>query len=253
MITTLYKIFQRWGEKGSLYIYSDPHFGDSDCVFMDRNWPEPKDQLAMLNKGLSKNDTLVILGDVGDVTYVSQLKAGYKVLIMGNHDGGRTKYERKIRKYEYDFPTLEDAKKALRCHVIDSYCFVPTQNGTGIYEGFVDNRLFDEVYEGPLMISEKIILSHEPICLTAGITCNPVAVNIHGHDHGGELSCDEYHLNVCANVVGYRKISLSQLIKDGLFSNINSVHREIIDLATAKKQNRIEENYDGCMNQEESK
>ena len=28
MIKSLYKIFQHWSKNGSVYLYSDPHFGD---------------------------------------------------------------------------------------------------------------------------------------------------------------------------------------------------------------------------------
>ena len=64
-----------------------------------------------------------------------------KILILGHHDSGASKYE--------DY--------------------------------------FDEIYSGPLIISEKIILSHEPGEV-------PWALNIHGHDHGNSAQ-DAWHLN----------------------------------------------------------
>lgn len=86
MIKTLYKTFQRWSEKGSVYILSDLHLGDSDCKFMDENWVSPERQIEIINEIAHKDDTFICLGDVGNPEYARQIKAGYKVLILGNHD-----------------------------------------------------------------------------------------------------------------------------------------------------------------------
>lgn len=93
MIPSLYDTFKHWSAKGSVYIMSDTHLADEDCHIMDPNWISPEEQVAILNKMAHKNDTLVLLGDVGDLSYVKKLKAGYKVLIMGNHDEGATKFK----------------------------------------------------------------------------------------------------------------------------------------------------------------
>jgi len=95
---------------------------------------------------------------------------------------------------------------------------------------FVDNCLFDEVYTGPLMIGEKLLLSHEPINQT-------YALNIHGHDHSG-IAKDDYHINCCANKLNYKPISLNQLLKKGALHNIESIHRQTIDRATIRKEQR---------------
>lgn len=86
MIKTLYKTFQRWSEKGSIYILSDLHLGDDDCKYMDKNWISPDEQIKLINDIAHKNDTFICLGDVGDPNYARKIKAGYKVLILGNHD-----------------------------------------------------------------------------------------------------------------------------------------------------------------------
>ena len=41
---------------------------------------------------VTKSDTLIHLGDVGDVSYMSQIK-GYKVLLLGNHDQSAEKFK----------------------------------------------------------------------------------------------------------------------------------------------------------------
>lgn len=92
MILTLYPAFRRWSEKGSVYIISDTHFGDSDCHLMDPAWITPEEQLERINKLIGKHDTLIHLGDVGDPRYMEQIRA-YKVLLLGNHDETATKFE----------------------------------------------------------------------------------------------------------------------------------------------------------------
>ena len=77
---------------GSVYVYSDPHFDDEDCLCMNPDWPSPEDQIKRINQKVHKNDTLIILGDVGNEKYIKRLKAGHKVLILGNHDKGQTNY-----------------------------------------------------------------------------------------------------------------------------------------------------------------
>lgn len=89
--------------------------------------------------------------------------------------------------------------------------------------------IFNEIYEGPLMIAEKFILSHEPLDV-------PWAFNIHGHDHKGAPRHN--HLNVCADVVGYLPVNMNQLMKSGPASKIPSIHRITIDGATERKAKR---------------
>ena len=92
--------------------------------------------------------------------------------------------------------------------------------------------LFDEIYDGPLLIAEKILLSHKPVY---GL---PWCLNIHGHDHSNIESYKEgcKHLNLAANVCGYTPVSLGKLIKGGILSDITSIHRITIDRATEKKE-----------------
>lgn len=86
MITTLYKNFQHWSEKGSVWLLSDLHFDDSDCKLMNLDWITPEEQIAIINSMVRKNDTFICLGDVGKADYIKQIKASYKVLLLGNHD-----------------------------------------------------------------------------------------------------------------------------------------------------------------------
>lgn len=180
MIQGLYKCFQHWSANGAVWLYSDPHFGDSDCKLMDPNWPNPDEQVKRINAKVGRKDTLILLGDVGDIEYAAKLR-GYKVLICGNHDMGHSKYE----------------------------------------------EIFDEVYSGPLVIGEKLILSHEPLNIDW-------AFSIHGHTHGlknNKKGC----LCVCADVLNYSPISLNKFMKVGRLKEIESIHRIVINKATFNK------------------
>ena len=95
-----------------------------------------------------------------------------------------------------------------------------------------DNLLFDEVYEGALIVGEKLILSHEPI---TGLTW---AMNLHGHIHDKRAKTDAYHINCCSDVIGYEPINLTQRLKHGFTSVITTIHRETIDNATERKKEK---------------
>lgn len=91
---------------------------------------------------------------------------------------------------------------------------------------------FDEVYSGPLWISQKLVLSHEPIRLVTWDTYEHIAFNIHGHDHGGIKR--DFHLNIAQNVYGYMPLNLNKFIKNGELKKINDIHRTTIDNAAAR-------------------
>lgn len=184
----VYKIFNdRWCNQ-TVWIISDPHFGDEDLRAGMPNRPSDDELVQHINAKVGRKDTLICLGDVGDIEFAKKLR-GYKVLICGNHDVGHTVYE----------------------------------------------EVFDEVYSGPLMIGEKLLLSHEPVP-------TPWALNIHGHDHQGakRKGC----INVCADVIDYTPINMNQLLKSGIFKDVESIHRTTIDKATERKKKRGGRKYE---------
>lgn len=226
MISSLYDCFKHWSKTGSVYIISDTHFDDSDCKLMSKNWISPEEHIKLLNKMVHKTDTLIHLGDVGNVEWIKQLKC-YKVLIMGNHDAGKSKYQRRAE-FIKEFNTFSDAETAERKGEID---YIESGFHKPFIAGYKSNKLFNEVFEGPLMISEKIILSHEPIL---GL---PYVLNIHGHDHSGSF-IDANHINVASNVCNYTPLNLGAYIKEHGLSQIKSIHRQTIDNATQRKNER---------------
>ena len=179
----VYDTFNKlWNDYQTVWIISDLHFNEEDLKAGFPNRPSDDELVKRINAKVGRRDVLLILGDVGDVEYVKQLR-GYKVLIAGNHDAGMSNY----------------------------------------------SDLFNEVYEGALIIGEKLILSHEPVNI-------PWLFNLHGHDHKGAKRAN--HLNVCADVVGYFPVNLNQFLKQGPTSKVETIHRLTIDKATARKAKR---------------
>lgn len=236
MLPGIYDSFQHWGEKHqTVWIYSDPHFNDDELAGGIKDRPSAEEQVKKINVKCGRRDCLIVLGDVGDIEYVRQLRAEYKVLIMGNHDSGSSNYKRQVIKeiYDQDKYTKEQAIAEAKAKfpnwkitVSEEYSF---------HSPFMrwiicaDNLLFDEVYEGALIVGEKLILTHEPIEI-------PWLFNIHGHDHAGHKRVN--HLNVCSDVIGWEPVNFNQFLKSGFTSKIQTIHRETIDNATKRKAKR---------------
>lgn len=189
---------------------------------------------------------------------IKKLKAGHKVLIMGNHDAGASKYKR-IKNRPTQLLDGKDISICPKCGgkrfqlIVDS----PTEYGRtkGQTDKFTydcsdcglhiedtnlkrlsfkenDNHLFEEVYEGTLLIGPKIILSHEPVEYSYGL-------NIHGHNHTSNQDKDDLHFNAIAECTNYMPISLEKIIESKHLNKITDVHRKTIDKATkTSKKNK---------------
>lgn len=235
MLPGIYDMFQHWGEQ-TVWIYSDPHFSDEDLEYGIKNRPSDDEQIRKINAKAGRKDTLIVLGDVGNIECVRKLRAGRKVLIMGNHDVGATKYKREIKTlyFDQDKYTREEVRDLMMKEYPGWKVSVEPfwKNDLVPFNYWiakVDNNLFDEVYEGALIVGEKLILSHEPVEI-------PWLYNVHGHDHIGRKR--KNHLNVCSDVIGYEPINLTQKLKSGLMSAITTIHRATIDSATERKAKR---------------
>lgn len=181
MIAGLYDIFAHWHKTGTVWLISDTHFDDEELAAGVSNRPSTEEYIKLINSKVGKRDTVIHLGDVGNLEAMKKIK-GYKILIMGNHDSGKSNY-------------LE---------------------------------VFNEVYQGPLIIGEKLILSHEPIDITG-------MFNLHGHTHAATHKNDNTHFNCCSDYIGYIPINFNQWMKQGYLSKIQTLHRKVIDKASLNK------------------
>lgn len=232
MIQGLYKIFDNWHEKGTVWIISDPHFGDKELAAGVKNRPSDDELVRMINTKCGRADTLICLGDVGDVAYVSRLRANIKILVCGNHDLGTSNYERDISTMIFDktnYPTEAGVKEYMK-EKFPNYEIRLADIGFSWF-CIYDNNLFDYVFQGPLMIAEKLILSHEPVDVSW-------AFNIHGHCHSPSHKNDKLHFNACLDATGYEVINFNQWMKQGHLAHVETLHRDTINAATVRKQKR---------------
>jgi calcineurin-like phosphoesterase family protein len=230
MLPGIYDMFAQKWDGQTVWIYSDPHFGDQDLECGIQNRPSDDEQIRRINAKCGRKDTLIILGDVGNIDCVRRLRAAHKVLICGNHDSGATNYKRQIITQQF-FKKLYTKQQAMDLvkSMFPNCKYTIDEGDELVWEISADNMLFDEVYEGALIIGEKLILSHEPVDI-------PWLYNIHGHDHAGAKRPN--HMNVCSDVIGYEPINFNQFLKSGHMSKIQTIHRETIDKATDRKKKR---------------
>lgn len=237
-----YDNFSSWTRcYDNIWVYSDTHFNDPDCLLMNANWPTSDEHVKKINSKVKKNDLLILLGDVGDISYVSKIN-GTKILIKGNHDSASSNYKRKcdlralgtVDELNWnDEETRRELIASLRKNIVFTSINVhlDLDGKERVYIEY-DNRLFDEVYEGPLFINKKILLSHEPIDI-------PFGYNIHGHTHKGQskyLQEKFASINVCSNLNNFEPQRLDKLISK--YKTID-IHRLWIDNAIQNNTTKI--------------
>lgn len=256
---------KRWAPKGStVWIYSDPHFNDPESIyFRGESYPGDDEQVKRINSKVSPNDTIIFLGDIGDIEFVKKIK-GYKILITGNHDKGCSYYQRhcearEIRVEDYldkygagaELDPHEEIKKARGKALkelsqlkdfksLSHKYYTDYDSKSNFWILTIDNCLFDEVYDGPVMVNSRLLLSHEPVAVPEYM------FNIHGHTHGlplyyyknigGKLKKKKKrYVNVCAEAINYTPVNLIKMVKEGLLSDIPSIHRITVDRASQRK------------------
>lgn len=132
-------------------------------------------------------------------------KVGKKDTLIHLGDVGNAKWVKKLKGYKVLITGNHDS-------------------GVTTYDG-----IFDEVYDGPLFINNKICLSHEPVDLEFG-------VNIHGHVHSGKTATGVQgffaRFNVAANMCHYTPQRLDELVGS---VKTRSLHRVTIDYAKSLK------------------
>ena len=98
---------------------------------------------------------------------------------------------------------------------------------------YYDYVLPENVFEGPLFIGPKILLSHEPYL-------SPFYINLHGHTHG-EIQLDGNGLNLCAEHIHYTPVSMKRIRACGALGSIPDIHQFNKDMRRLLTQSSEEE------------
>ena len=238
----LYDIFrQKWEKYQSIWLISDTHFDDEELYVGTKHVirANGEEYANLINKTAGKKDMLIHLGDVGNVEHIKKIRAEHKVLVMGNHDAGASKYKRVIEYAKFDDKKYTKEEALAEMKKLFPGCRYSVEEGYDILHApftfwyvEADNCLFDEVYEGPIMIGEKLILSHEPLALDW-------ALNIHGHVHSPNAKNGKNCFNICPDTTGvFEPIALKRILEGGYMAGVKTIHRDTIDNATKRARKR---------------
>lgn len=240
MIAGLYDIFNSmWNRYQTIYLISDTHFDDEELYIGTKRIERANsdEYVKLINSKAGRKDLIIHLGDVGNLEQLAKIRAD-KMLIMGNHDTGATKYKRQKWKQIFDKDKYSKAEALAEMKKLYPNCRYFIYEECSFHQPFerwvvlADNALFNWVFEGPVQIGEKLILSHEPV------NCD-WAFNIHGHIHAHNHKDDERHMCICPDVTeDFEPINLNRLMKSGFTSKIKTLHRDTIDSATKRARKR---------------
>lgn len=113
-------------------------------------------------------------------------------------------------------------------------------------------KYFDEVYNYPLFINKRTVLSHEPIPVEPGM------LNVHGHTHRIDLD-SENHLNICVERTKFAPVNI-RTISEKLFSIekpnkkfLNEWYKDIMYLSEGTEREDFVLYEDRKLNIEETK
>lgn len=224
----------------NVWLFSDPHFGDEELAQIYPNRPSADEMVKYINSKAGKDSLVIFLGDIGDTSYVRKLRAT-TWLLLGNHDKSASAYRRTTWCEYYDIDegwTKEEAlayakERHPNCNYqVQGEYDINHRPSYYYWKVIADNGLFDQVFQGPLQLGEKLILSHEPIPLLTW------ARNVHGHAHSPKTYQDKYHFNICCDAYEYKLFNLSKELREGFLSDITSLHRSTIDEASSRKEKK---------------
>lgn len=213
----LYDIFaEKWqSDNRQVFFYSDPHFGDLECY-------TKRGQLAL--NLLEHGNTALIISEI------AELFQAYRDGVISADDYVKAFDELQIKSINRrcgkastfvclgDVGDLECVKKLRPRYKV---LILGNHDAGATYY----KQAFNEVYDGELLISSKLLLSHVSVFSTNKI-------NLHGHDH-----CSVDQFNMAAESICYVPKSLNEIVATGKLKTVRSSNRKAIDRAIARKKN----------------
>ena len=214
----LYDIFaEKWqSDNRQVFFYSDPHFGDLECY-------TKRGQLAL--NLLEHGNTALIISEI------AELFQAYRDGVISADDYVRAFDELQIKSINRrcgkastfvclgDVGDLECVKKLRPRYKV---LILGNHDAGATYY----KQAFNEVYDGELLISSKLLLLHVPVFSTNKF-------NLHGHDH-----CSVDQFNMAAESICYVPKSLNEIVATGKLKTVRSSNRKAIDRAIARKKNK---------------
>lgn len=152
------------------YVFSDPHFSDKVLV----------EKVRTQFNNIQEHDEYII--KKWNKTIIDNVS---KIYVLGDL-GGRECIERIL-------PQLKGYKILIK------------GNHDNLTNTFY-RKYFDEVYDTPIFYHKRIVLSHIPIPVEAGV------FNLHGHTHNISLD-SKWHINVSAERIDYTPQKMNNYIK----------------------------------------
>ena len=161
----------------AIFLISDTHFGHSNIIKFERKEFETIEQhdqaiIRNWNAKITDNDIVYHLGDVG------LTRGDYLKNIIP-----------KLRGRKILIMGNHDIKNATKQFFLDIG--------------------FDEVYDHPIYLNSRILLSHEP---AREAFENPFIYNIHGHLHGSILTLKNF-INISCKYTKYGPIHIDKILK----------------------------------------
>lgn len=215
MIKQLYKKFQNWSEGRSLFCFSDPHFSGKGSLH--KGALLDSDEIKM-RKLFNYAPDKVIIENINKVVDKNQC-----IIWLG--DIG-------------DPIVMEQIKCKNNILIKGNH-----DHGDSIYFPY-----FQEVFSGPLFISDKVVLSHQPMVKELkSLGLFNICGHIHNQSEIDNLHNEGYNNFLCisANLRDYKPINLGDLFnRKGEFKDFNGlsecqgIHRIQIDKSVERKRKK---------------
>lgn len=207
-------LFNKWRlSYRNIWVISDLFLNSKISSLVDENWVGVDKQIEIINKKVSDRDLLIVIGDPGDIKYIKEINCT-KILITDGRKLCKKLYlNKKYSRYltfdeEIEYIKAENAEyvlnKLLALKPEYYKVKVDTINSSVEY----DCGMFEEIYDGPLMISPHIVLSHSPVKISSGL-------NVHGDSFcGGETEHIKDKLvwfNATSNILNFEPVNLEKI------------------------------------------
>ena len=207
-------LFNKWRlSYRNIWVISDLFLNSKISSLVDENWVDVDKQIEIINKKISDRDLLIVIGDPGDIKYIKEINCS-KILITDSRKLCKKLYlNKKYSRYLSFDEEIEYIRAENKEYVLNELLALKPQY-YNVKVDTINSRvdydcgMFDEIYDGPLMIRPHIVLSHRPVKISRGL-------NVHGDSfYDGESKRVKDNLvwfNVTCNVLNFEPVNLEKI------------------------------------------